>query len=96
MRLDPGTLGAFLSLLVLVIVALIGVTTWRRTWMTQTITELRSLADAQEKKIDFLEEQLKLMTEQSVVIHRRLREMEADSLSLVRRNRELEERDRHP
>ena len=91
---DPGAVGAIFSLLILLAGSIVVIATLRRTWTSQTIAELKDLSQAQAARIDFLETQLKLMTDQVDLVRRKLTEVEQDSLSLLRRNRELEERQR--
>lgn len=89
---DPGALGATFSLAVLIAGSVVVVATIRRTWMSQTIRELKDLSEVQQRQVEFQEMQLKLMTEQVATVTQKLRDMEQDNASLVRRNRELEER----
>jgi hypothetical protein len=88
---DPGAIGAFLTLVVMIAGAIVGIATIHRTWVTQTIRELKDLTDAQARRIDFLEEQAKLVADQVVIVQAKAVALEQDNLSLVRRNRELSE-----
>ncbi len=89
---DPNTINAVFGILVILAGAAVILATMRRTWISQTISELKNLAEAQAHRIDFLEEQLQLMTDQNSLIKTKFGDMESDQRSLVRRNRELEER----
>ena len=89
---DAGFVGVFLTGLVIIAGCAVVLATWRRTWVSQTITELRDLADAQGKRIEFLEGQLDLMNKQVRSAEERFQSITMDNTSLVRRNRELEER----
>jgi septal ring factor EnvC (AmiA/AmiB activator) len=92
---DPGLLNALFGLLMVAAGILVSIVTFKRVWMTQTIRELKDLSEAQERRINFLEDQLKVMAEQQLMIEKRSRDTEADNRNLVRRNRELDDRNRN-